>query len=123
MSDQYPAEDDATDRGIVIEVTLEESDRRATTTSRADQRARHRSDGAHRCRPRGVEPNFRTVDPAQPVVVVGIGFYSILTATVAATFVHQDDKGEEERAEIRAEIREMRSQLARIEQALGERGP
>jgi voltage-gated potassium channel len=57
------------------------------------------------------------------VMVVGIGFYSILTATIAATFVHQDDKGGEERAEMRAEIREMRSQLDRIEQTLGERAP
>jgi hypothetical protein len=42
---------------------------------------------------------------------------SLLTAAVAATFVKQDEKPEE----LRAELREIASRLDRIERALGER--
>lgn len=51
------------------------------------------------------------------VMLVGIGFFAILTATVAATFVKQDEKPEE----LRAELREIAERLKRIERALGER--
>ena len=44
------------------------------------------------------------------------GDFSILTAAIAATFVRQDEKPEE----LRAELREIAERLERIERALGE---
>jgi voltage-gated potassium channel len=51
------------------------------------------------------------------VMLVGIGFFALLTAAVAATFVKQDERPEE----LRAELREISTRLERIELALGER--
>jgi hypothetical protein len=47
----------------------------------------------------------------------GIGFFAILTATVAATFVKQDERPDE----VREELREISARLERIERALGDR--
>jgi voltage-gated potassium channel len=55
---------------------------------------------------------------AAVVMLVGIGFFALLTATVAATFVKQDERPDE----MRAELREIGARLERIERALGERG-
>jgi voltage-gated potassium channel len=49
------------------------------------------------------------------VMLVGIGFFALLTAAVAATFVKQDERPEELRAG------EISARLERIELALGER--
>ncbi|MCA1678704.1 MAG: hypothetical protein LC777_07030 [Actinobacteria bacterium] len=51
------------------------------------------------------------------MMLVGIGFFALLTAALAATFVKQDEKPEE----LRAELREIASRLDRIEKALGGR--
>jgi len=56
---------------------------------------------------------------AAVVMLVGIGFFALLTAAVAATFVKQDERPEE----LRAELREISARLERIERTLGERGP
>lgn len=48
------------------------------------------------------------------VMLVGIGFFAMLTAAVAATFVKQDEKPEE----LRAELREIAARLERIERAV-----
>ena len=50
-------------------------------------------------------------------MLVGIGFFALPTATVAATFVRQDEKPEE----LREELREISARLERIERALVER--
>jgi voltage-gated potassium channel len=55
---------------------------------------------------------------AAVVMLVGIGFFALLTAAVAATFVKQDERPEE----MREELREVLARLERIERALGERG-
>jgi voltage-gated potassium channel len=51
------------------------------------------------------------------VMLVGIGFFAILTATVAAMFVKQDERPDE----LREELREIGARLERMERALGER--
>jgi voltage-gated potassium channel len=51
---------------------------------------------------------------AAVVMLVGIGVFALLTAAISATFVKQDERPDE----IRAELREIRNQLERIEQAL-----
>jgi voltage-gated potassium channel len=53
---------------------------------------------------------------AAVVMLVGIGFFALLTAAVAATFVKQDERPEE----VREELRQMKAQLERIERALNE---
>lgn len=50
-------------------------------------------------------------------MLVGIGVFALLTAAVAATFVKQDERPDE----IRAELRDIAARLERIERALGER--
>jgi hypothetical protein len=54
---------------------------------------------------------------AAVVMLVGIGFFALLTAAVAATFVKQDEKPDE----LRLQLEEIAARLERIEQALGER--
>jgi voltage-gated potassium channel len=54
---------------------------------------------------------------AAVVMLVGIGVFALLTAAVAATFVKQDERPDE----IRAELRDIAARLERIERALGER--
>jgi voltage-gated potassium channel len=51
------------------------------------------------------------------VMLLGIVFFSLLTAAIAATFVKQDERPEE----LREELREIGARLERIELALGER--
>ncbi len=51
---------------------------------------------------------------AAVVMLVGIGFFALLTAAVAATFVKQDERPEE----LREELREISARLERIERAL-----
>jgi voltage-gated potassium channel len=53
---------------------------------------------------------------AAAVMLIGIGFFALLTAAVAATFVKQDERPEE----LRAELREIAARLERIEQRLEE---
>jgi voltage-gated potassium channel len=53
------------------------------------------------------------------VMGVGIGFYAVLTATIAATFVGQEERAEDQ--ELRGEMREISERLERIERML-ERG-
>jgi voltage-gated potassium channel len=54
---------------------------------------------------------------ASVVMLVGIGFFALLTAAVAATFVKQDEKPDE----LRADLRDISARLERIEKALSER--
>jgi voltage-gated potassium channel len=54
---------------------------------------------------------------AAVVMLVGIGFFALLTAAVAATVVKQDERPDE----LREELREIAARLDRIERALGER--
>jgi voltage-gated potassium channel len=51
------------------------------------------------------------------VMMLGIVFFSLLTAAIAATFVKQDERPDE----VRAELREISTRLERIERVLGER--
>ena len=53
---------------------------------------------------------------AAVVMGVGIGFYAVLTATIAAIFVGREERAEEQ--ELRGEIREVSKRLERIERAL-----
>jgi voltage-gated potassium channel len=53
---------------------------------------------------------------ASVVMLMGIGFFALLTAAVAATFVKQDERQDE----LREELRQMKAQLERIELALGD---
>jgi voltage-gated potassium channel len=55
---------------------------------------------------------------AAVVMVVGITFFSILTAAIAATFVKQDEKPDE----LRAQLGEIAARLDRIERAVGAGG-
>jgi voltage-gated potassium channel len=50
------------------------------------------------------------------VMGVGIGFYALLTATVAASFVGREARAEEQ--ELRADMREISERLERIERSL-----
>jgi type II secretory pathway pseudopilin PulG len=50
-------------------------------------------------------------------MLVGIGFFALLTAAVAPTFVNQDEKPDE----LRAELQDIAARLERIERALGDR--
>jgi len=54
---------------------------------------------------------------AAVVMLVGIGFFALLTAAVAATFVKQDERPEE----LRGQLEDIAARLERIEQALGQR--
>jgi voltage-gated potassium channel len=54
---------------------------------------------------------------ASVAMLVGIGFFALLTAAVAATFVKQDERPEE----LRAQLEDIAARLERIEQSLAER--
>jgi voltage-gated potassium channel len=54
---------------------------------------------------------------AAAVMLIGIGFFALLTAAVAATFVKQDERPDE----LRAQLDEIVARPDRIERALGER--
>jgi hypothetical protein len=51
-------------------------------------------------------------------MLVGIGFFALLTAAVAATFVKQDEKPEE----LRLQLEDIVARLERIERSIAERG-
>jgi hypothetical protein len=52
------------------------------------------------------------------VMLVGIGFFALLTAAVAATFMKQDEKPEE----LRLQLEDIVARLERIERSIAERG-
>jgi voltage-gated potassium channel len=54
------------------------------------------------------------------VMAVGIGFYAVLTATIAATFVGQEEQDDEGREALQAEVRAISRRLERIERTLQE---
>lgn len=58
---------------------------------------------------------------AAVIMAVGIGFYAVLTATIAATFVGQGEREDDEG--LRQEMQEMNERLERIERALADQRP